>query len=334
MSTTVHPNYTETVTYAKKVSFTVAKKHDSGFSRDGGKTRLNTPKHKNILSEDRVVLSKKFVDFFNELWGSEYLVILDDKNVKTTGGILIGTLGSVAYKRYIKGANSIWKTEQDSLGIKPTRDDGIYMLWGDISVDYKSKPTNKGLWIYLMVHNANEDFELRDQSISAPAFKVQDNARDAKQALDDKDDKIQEARDIVYQVRNIKTKRFDKDKIAFYTNVFRTQISGYESDEEKFKALLNIADTHPEVIINGVNQENVNYLQTIEQAIGLDILVHEKGKYLNTLTKNSVVTFKVGTPDAKAIEKMVDYYASKDGANEFEHLKNSVEAVKNSRINP
>lgn len=323
--------YTETVSYSKNVLFVKTNKQDSAYSRDGGKTRINSPKYKNILSEDRCVLSKKFIDYFNELWGSPYLIVDESGVVSTVNKIVLGSLGTEVTKRYIKGSNVIWKVEQEKLNIKPTRDDSIIMIWGELSVDCKAKSTDKGLWIYLLTHNANEDYELRDSSISAPTFKIQDNAKEAKVQLESRQDKIQEAREIVYQVRNRKTNRFDKDKIAFYTNVFRNQISGYDTDEEKFVALLHIADTNPEMIISGVTQENVNYLQTIQEAIGLDILVKENTSFKNTLTNNKVVTFKVGTSEAKAIEKLVDYFASQDGANEFEHLKNSVEAVKVSR---
>ena len=330
--TNVTQHYTETITYPKQVQFTVANRHASGFSKDGGKTRIDVPKHKRILNEDRVVLTEAFVKLFNEIWGSEYLFVSDGV-VSTINKVVIGSIGTVAYKRYIKGENSIWKVEQEKMALKPTKNDEIFMLWGDYMVDSKNKPTDKGLLVFLLTHNGNADFELRDASISAAAFKINDTRRNAAIELDDKDDKVQEARDIVYQVRDIKTKRFNKDKMQFYTNVFRTQISGYDSDEEKFKALLYIADNNPDMIINGVNQENVNYLQVVQQAIGLDILVREKGKFQNTLTGNTVVTFKVGTTEELAIEKIVSYYASQDGANEFDHLKNSVEAKKMSITN-
>jgi hypothetical protein len=325
-------NYVETVTYPKQVMFTVAHTQDSAFSRDGGKTRINKPKHKNILHQDRCVLTEKFVKYFNELWGDSYLTVNDKGMVTTMNDVVIGSIGSVVNKRRIKGQNSIFKTEQEKLGIPTTIDDAIYMLWGELNVDFKAKATDKGLWIYLMTHNANEDYELRDPSISSASFKIQDDKRNAEQAIENRQDKIQEAREIVYSMRDKKTKRFDKDKVAFYTNVFRQQISGFDNDEQKFITLLQIADTTPEVIITSVNNEEVEYIQVVQEAIALNILVKENTKFINTYTKNTVVTYKVGTPEEKAIEKIVKYYSGEDGTHEFEQLRKSVEAVKLSRV--
>lgn len=332
MSETATANYSETVTYPKKVNFTVNKRSPSGFSKDGGQTRIDVPKYKRILNQDRCMLSRENVAYFNEVWGTDYLTINEQGEVQAPNKVYIGTLGTVAHKRYIKGQNVIWRTEQEKLGIRPSTNDEIIMVWGDYNVDSLNKPTDKGLLVFLLTHNQNEDYELRDNAIAQASFKIQDNRRNASKDIEEKQDKIQEAREIVYELRDKQTKRFRKDKIDFYSNVFRTQISGYDSDEEKFRALLTLADTNPDVIIKGINKESVNYLQVVQQAIGLDILTKERGKYLNTHTKNTVVSFKVGTSDSEAIEKMVDYYASKDGAAEYEHLKNSVEAIKNSRI--
>lgn len=326
-------NYTEKASYDKQVDFTIAHRQPSGFSKDGGKTRIDYPKHKRILEEDRCVLTKERVDYFNELWGgdSPYLTINEKGAVSTMNDVVIGSIGSVAHKRYIKGNNSIWKVEQEKLGIKPTKDDGIFLLNGDYSVNSKERPTSKGLLIFLLTHNANADYPFRDKTISAESFKIVDRRRNAVLDLES-DYKIQEARDIVYAAYDRRNNIFDKDKMEFYTNVFRKQISGYESNEEKFRALLSIATTNPDAIISVINKENVNYLQTVQQAIGLDILSRQKGKYVNTMTQNTVVTFKVGMTDEAIIEKMVEYYESKEGAAEYEHLKNSVKAVKDSRI--
>lgn len=333
MTSTSTANYTETVSYPKQTTFVVAHTSDSGFTRDNGKTFINKPKHKNILHNDRCVLTEKFVSYFNELWGSDYLLL--DKGtgvVKTMNDVVLGALGTVVNKRRIKGQNSIFKTEQEKLGIPTTIDDAIYMLWGDLLVDAKTKSTDKGLWMFMMTHNSNGDYPLRDNSIAGASFKIQDNKRDAAQAIENRQDKIQEAREIVYTMRDKKTKRFDKDRVAFFTNVFRTQISGFDDDEQKFMTLLQIADTKPDIIITNVNDESVHYLEVINQAITLNILAKEATSFKNTYTDKKVVTFKVGTPESKAIEKLVEYYSGENGSNEFDQLKSSVEAVKLSKV--
>lgn len=325
--------YTEKIKTAKKVNFTVNSRSPSGFSRDGGKTRIDVPKYKRILNEDRCMLSKDTVDYFNQVWGgdSAYLTISDTGEVFAPNKVYIGMIGSIAHKRYIKGQNIIWKAEQEKLGIRPSANDEIIMVWGDYNVDSSSRGTDKGLLSFLITHNQNEDYPLRDTSIAAASFKVNDSQRNAASDLE-REDKVQEAKDIVYELRNTKTKRFDTDKMDFYTNVFRVQISGFDSDEEKFRALLSIAEQDPDIIIGGINKENVNYLQTIQQAIALQILVRGQGKLTNTQTNNTVVTFKAGVSEEAMIDKAVTYYASNDGKHEYEHLKNSVEAIKLSRV--
>lgn len=331
--TQVAQHYTEKVIAPKKANFTVVHRSPSGFSKDGGKTRIDTAQFKRILNDDRCMLTKDNVQYFNEVWGSEYLTINENNEVFAPNKNYIGILGTIAHKRYIKGQNVIWKTEQEKLGIHrtPHSNDEIIMEWGEYNVDSGNKPTDKGLLVFLLTHNQNDDNPYRDKSIAMPSFKIQDARRNASIDLD-KQDKVQEATDLIYEIRDKKNKSFDKDKLAFYTNVFRTQISGYDSEEEKFRALLTIAQTNPDVIINGVQKESVNYLQVVQQAIALDIIARERGKYLNVQTGTTIITFRAGISEELCIEKMVNYYSSNDGQAEFQHLKNSVEAVKNSRM--
>lgn len=331
-----------TAAIPSKVNFVQSFTQESGYKWEDSTSFISTSGKKNVLVEDRTVLTPEFVNYYNMLCGTTpTLIITEDNVVKTRDGIVLGNVDDVAYKRYIKGCNTPWKIEQDKRGIKPVTniikkdgtpvmEESIWLYDGELWVDVKQSPADKGLLLYLMIHNQNESFPFRDDSIASAGFKIRDFQKEAKQDIEFEDVK-QEAKQIVYSVRNPKTKTFDEEKLTFYSKVFKKQLGGLDSSEEKFRALLLLADTNPDLIVKSVDSSTDKYLAVIQKAKDLQILVKGRGNMSNTQTGNVVITFKSTFTDHEITEKLISYYASSDGASEFDYLTKSVEAHKNEQ---
>ncbi len=319
-----------TGSFPKSVNLTISHRTPSGFRMEGSARNIDFPSRKNILTTDRSVLSKGLVEYYNMLNGEEHLVI-DEKNVvKTRDGIVIGSLGSIARKRHIRGCTTIWDIEQEKTGFKPASEalsymDEIWMQNGDLWIDIKQSPSEKGTYLFLLMHNQNEDFPYRDDSIAASTFKINDHRKAAIKEIEVLDLK-DEARQIAYEVRDRKTKRFDENKMSFYTSIFRKQLGGLNTSEEKFTRLLQMADEEPKLLVSSFNDGKVDYYAVVNNAFNLAILLREKGKVVNQATSQTIKTFKVGADHGQITEAIVDYYSSKDGEAEFQQLKNLVDA--------
>lgn len=320
---------------ATAVQFVQAFTRNSAYKIEGTDKMINTAGKKNILTTDRIELTKEVVDYYNKLNGREHLVIEDDV-VKTKDKIVIGNIGDMAVKRHIVNVSTIWKAEQEAKKILPSTGanafkDEIWMSNGELFIDYKSKASMKGTYLHLMMHNQNADFPFRSDSIAAASFKINDRQKIAAKEIE-VEDKREEARAIIYELRDRKNKTYNLEKLHFYQNIFKKQLGSLDSAEEIFKALLKMADRYPELVIQSVDNGEAPYQAVVQQALDNNILVVTKGKVINTKTGKVVFTAKFSAPKIEIFERLVEYYSGQSGEAEFKFLKNQVEAVKNQTV--
>lgn len=325
----------------KKVQLVQAHTQDSGFKWEGDpdEKRINRSAFQNILSEDECVLTKDVVDYYNLLNGAEHLVI--EKNVvKTLDGVVIGAIGDMAKKRFIKNFTSIWVAEQDARKVKPTEPapkmwdinrplpgDGIYLQDGNLWVDIKTNKKDKGLFLHVMMHNQNADYPFRDNSIAFATFKINNLQKKAQNDIINEDAK-KEASDRIWELRDIQTKKYNTDKLNWYAKIFKNKLGGLETPDEIFRALLEIAQSNPSVINNAVDEGRTPYVATIQTALDLGFITRGRGNMYNTKTGNVYLTIAPKTSQHEIIEKLTTYFIADEGAAEFEHLKKLIEAEK------
>lgn len=316
---------------ATAVQFVQAHRRNSAYKIEGTDKMINYAGVKNILKTDRVELTEEVVAYYNKLNGREHLII-DDGVVKTKDKIVIGNLGDMAVKRHIVNVSTIWKAEQEAKKISPSAGandfkDDIIMLNGELFIDYKNKPSQKGTYLHLMMHNQNADFPFRSDSIAAASFKINDRQKIAAKEIE-VEDKKQEARAIIYELHDRKNKTYDKEKLYFYRNIFKKQLGSLDSDEEIFKALLVMADRYPDLVIQSVTDGEAPYQAVVQQAMDSQIIINTKGKLINTKTGKVLFTVKFSAPKHEVFDRLVEYYSGQSGEGEFKFLKNQVEAAK------
>jgi hypothetical protein len=326
----------------KKVQLIQAHRQDSAFKWEGDpdEKRINTSAYQNILSEDECVLTKEVVDYYNKLNGSVHLVIDSNEVVKTQDGVVIGTLGDMAKKRFIKNYTSIWFAEQEARKVKPTEavpkmwdinrplpGDSIFLQDGNLWVDIKTNKKDKGLFLHVMMHNQNADYPYRDDSIAYATFKINNLQRAAELDIINEDAK-KEASDKIWELRDVKSKKFDSDKLKWYTKIFKAELGGLETEEEIFRALLRIAGERPDVINNSVDEGRTPYIAAVQTALDLGLISRGRGNMVNHKTGNVIITISPRMSQHDIIEKLVSHFIADEGAAEFDHLKKMIEAEK------
>lgn len=333
----------------KKVQFVQANQQPSGFawakdanSNEPSDERISVSGFMNVLGDDECVLTKEVVEYYNYLNDpkSAHLVIDEKDVVKTRDGVVIGALGDMAKKRYIKNYTSIWLAEQDARKVKPTEPapkmwdtnrplpgDSIFLQDGSMWLDIIKNKREKGEYLFLMMHNQNEDYPFRDNSIAYATFKINNLQKKAQNDIINEDAK-KAASDKIWELRDIETKSYDTDKLKWYVKIFKNQLGGLETPDEIFRALLEIAHGNPSVINNAVDEGRTPYVATVQTAMDLGFITRGRGNMYNTKTGNVYVTIAPKTSQHDIIEKLVTYFIADEGAAEFEHLKKLIEAEK------
>lgn len=303
----------------------------SSYRFEGADFPLDRASLVTVPSTDNIVLKQDV--WFGDGKVHEEPILAEDAK-KPTDYFIIGVKGDLVKLQYIRGYSEIYVPLQEEKNIIPS-DKGLrgkqkqdsMILIKDGYREIRNEGLDIGLFRFLKKCNYNGSNLDRDETGSRAIFREK-NAAKALEPGVAYTDMLQEATNLLYTVRDVKSNTFDSVKLNHFS-ILAGLPANLKTPIERWSALMTAAKKDPKLFLATINTENANYISVIVPAFELNLLFSDDTTVFDS-EKHVVITSETKMNKDQAIDKLVEFYSTK-GATDFDGLKTKVKAAQKEK---